>query len=119
MYKVVKLNTKLGVQWLVVDKRGNLVEMPCKFLKHIRLIGQTRRTQRSYAYSLKYFWQYLEAINLSYQDVSMKTFFGFLGWLQNPLLITNVIEISPSAPIRSAKTLNTYMAGVMSFYQYL
>lgn len=119
MYSVIELKTKQGKQYALVNDKGALENPPCKFLKHIRIIGMSPYTQRSYAYALKLFTEFLESKDITYKDASMSTFYEFLGWLQNPLIGTNAIELNPSKPKRSARTVNTYMSGVMSFYRYL
>ena len=119
MYDVVKINTQNGVQWVLRDKEGLLAVLPCRFLKHLRIVGKSVNTQKSYAYALKYLSEYLDGKGLTYTDVTMRNIFEFLAWLQIPSIGSKIVELHPTKIKRSAITVNTYISGVMSFYQYL
>ena len=111
MYKAKKIKTSRGEQWIVVSENGELSELPCRFLKHISAVGQSICTQKSYAYSLKYLSDYLLENNTKYMLIGMRELYGFTAWLQAPK--------EPNNAVRSPRAVNTYIAGVMSFYRYL
>lgn len=120
MFTVLEINTTAyGTQYVVISEDGKMAELPCKFLKHLGLIGKSPYTQRGYAYALRFFSEYLESIHLDYQDVSMRHLSGFLDWLHNPVSGGKIVELSQIETIRSPRTINTYMAAIMSFYRYL
>ncbi len=119
MYVVKSINTNTGFQWCLLDDNGHLVELPNRFLKHLSNVGKSSYTLKGYAYGLKFFSEFLENENIKYTDVGMNNFFEFLVWLQDPSIGTNVRNIKESKPLRAPRTVNTYMAAVMSFYRYL
>lgn len=120
MFTVLEINTTTyGTQYAIIGEHGNIVELPCKFLKHLGLIGKSPYTQRGYAYALKFFSEYLESIHLNYTDISMYHLSGFLEWLHSPVPNSKIIELSQADSIRSPRTINTYVSAVMSFYRYL
>ena len=120
MYKVESITTNWGIQWVLVNEEGNMVELPCKFLKHLSATNKSSNTGRSYAYALKFFSEFLETRHVVYTDVTMRELFEFLAWLQDPLSCSNVVQLKQdNIPSRSARTVNTYMAAVMSFYRFL
>ena len=109
MFTVLEINTTTyGRQYAVIGEDGKIVELPCKFLKHLGLTGKSPYTQRGYAYALKLFSEYLESIHLNYSDVSMRHLSGFLEWLHSPLPSSKIIELSQIGSIRSPRTINTY-----------
>lgn len=120
MYQVETIFTNREPQWVLVGSEGNLVDLPCKFLKHLSAINKSNNTGRIYAYALKFFSEFLETKHLAYTDVVMRDLFEFLAWLQDPLNGLNVIRLKQKGRLtRSARTVNTYMAAVMSFYRFL
>lgn len=120
MFTVLEIKTAAyGTQYAVIGEGGKMAELPCKFLKHLGLVGKSLYTQRGYAYALRYFSEYLESIHLEHQDVTMLHLSGFIDWLRNPVPDGKIVELFQVRPIRSPRTINTYMAAVMSFYRYL
>lgn len=107
------------VQHVIVDKAGDLAELPCRYLKHLSTVGKSPNTQRAYAYALKLYSEFLDQIGVSYLEASKATLRSFVAWLQEPLVTTNTIRMVPQEPIRKASTVNNYAAGVLSFYRYL
>ena len=120
MYQVETIFTSQGTQWVLTGEEGHLVELPCKFLKHLSTVNKSGNTGRSYAYALKFFSEFLEAKHVVYTNVTMRELFEFLAWLQNPLNGSHVVQLKQgNMSVRSARTINTYMAAVMSFYRFL
>lgn len=108
-----------GTHHVVVDGEGHLAALPCKFLKHLRVIGKSANTQKAYAYALKAYSNFLEQIGVEYLDADKQTLASFVAWLQDPTVGTNVTKIAPGKPAREASTVNNYIAAVLSFYKYL
>ena len=118
MYYVQKVDTSIGEQWALVREDGMLSALPCRFLKHLRAIGRSIYTQKEYAVALKFFSEFTDTLQLEYSQASMETFSEFVAWLQSPNVGFNVIPLERKA-VRSARTVNTYMAAIMGFYGYL
>ena len=108
-----------SLQHVVVDGGGHLAVLPCRFLKHLRVVGKSSNTQKAYAYALKEYSIFLEQIGLEYVQADKRTLTSFVAWLQDPTVGTKVVNLAPGKPSRAASTVNNYIAAVLSFYKYL
>lgn len=72
------------VRYVLVDQQGDMVLPVMKFLKYKDNTGTARNTPRSYCYTLKNYFEFLEQKNMSYMDVGIDQLAEFVRWLQNP-----------------------------------
>jgi hypothetical protein len=70
--RVVEIERQDGQRrYVVIDEDGGLVEPIVRYLKYLDCVGSARQTLRSYAYSLKHYWEYLTQQQLDWQQVSL------------------------------------------------
>lgn len=119
-YRVEHISVKgQGEQHVVVDANGQLMQLPCKFLKYVRSVGKSANTQRAYAYALKEYSNYLASIGVNYLDADKQTIIGFTAWLQYPDLSDKVVPFLGAKPSRKPASVNNFVSGVLAFYRYL
>jgi len=82
------------------------------------LIVSARQTLRSYAYSLKHYWQYLTQQRLVWQQVTLDDLSRFVLWLKLPSGSLKVLPAHPVPQARSNRTINHALTVVRSFYDY-
>jgi integrase len=118
--KVESLITGEGKErYMLVDDKGDPVEIVLKYIKYKDNIGAARNTLRAYCYHLKLFFEFLEQENLDYRDIGIDEMASFMRWLQNPY---GSLKISPIATVtskRTAKTINIIISTVIGLYDYL
>jgi integrase/recombinase XerD len=106
-------------RYMLVDEFGMPNIPAMKYLKYIDNVGKSYNTQKTYCYSLKLYFEYLQEINMDYQNVNINSLANFVGWLRNPYETNNVINIRPVKSKRTARTINLIMTAVTNFYDYL
>lgn len=118
--KVESLITGEGKErYMLVDDKGDPVEIVLKYIKYKDNTGAARNTLRAYCYHLKLFFEFLEQENLDYRDIGIDEMASFMRWLQNPY---GSLKISPIAAVtskRTAKTINIIISTVIGLYDYL
>ncbi|MFA9377025.1 MAG: tyrosine-type recombinase/integrase [Lachnotalea sp.] len=107
------------IRYLLIDEYGNPVEPVMKFLKFKDHAGKSRNSLRAYCYHLKSFFDYLIHKEKLYTDVILDDIPGYMRWLQNPFDNGKIIPINRIKPLRMPATINTYVATVVNFYNYL
>ena len=81
--RVVEVEKQDGQRrYVVIDEAGVLVEPIVRYLKYLDCIGSARQTLRSYAYSLKQYWEYLTQQHLNWQEVTLDDLSRFVLWLK-------------------------------------
>jgi site-specific recombinase XerD len=91
-----------------------------EFLDFQRVAQQASpNTVRSYASSLARWWDYLEAIGLAWDEVSLPMFTPFLTVLRTgePPGVTR-LPVGDSGPVLAESTVAARVAAVLSFYRY-
>lgn len=69
--RVVEIERQDGQhRYVVIDEDGKLVEPIVRYLKYLDCVGSARLTLRSYAYSLKHYWEYLTQQQLNWEQDS-------------------------------------------------
>lgn len=106
------------IRYLVIDDDWMPIEPITKYLKHLDNVGKSVNTLKTYAYSLKSYFEYLKEIKKEYSDVNFNLLSNFVGWLRNPYS-DNVISMKPVKPVRKEKTINLIITVIISFYDYL
>ncbi len=117
--RVVEIETQDHQRrYVVIDDAGMLVEPIGRYLKYLDRIGLARQTLRSYAYSLKHYWQYLTQQRLVWQQVTLDDLSHFVLWLKVPSGSLKVLPAHPVPQARSNRTINHALTVVRSFYDY-
>lgn len=114
----VKLNNNQK-RYLLVYDNGLPVIPVAKYLKYLDNGEKSFNTQKTYAYSLKLFFEYLQEIDIDYRQANINTLSDFVGWLRNPYENNKVITIKPTKAKRTAKSVNLTITVVTNFYDYL
>ena len=117
--KVEKFITGKGTtRYILVDSRGVPIEPVLRFLRFKDNCGRARNTMRAYCFHLKFYFEYLGFIGMTFEDVGIDELAGFIRWLQNGGYCGKVIQLFITSE-RSAQTINVYLSTVYAFYDYL
>src|SRR4051812_42205304 len=117
--RVVEIETRDGQRrYVVIDEVGSLVGPVVRYLKYLDCIGSARQTLRSYAYSLKLYWEFVQQQQLDWQQVTLDNFSRFVLWLKLPSGSLKVLPAHPVSQARSNRTINHTLTVVRSFYDY-
>jgi len=117
--RVVEIERQDGQRrYVVIDEDGVLVEPIVRYLKYLDCVGSARETLRSYAYSLKHYWEYLTQQQLDWQQVTLDDLSRFVLWLKLPSGSLKVLPAHPVPQARSNRTINHTLTVVRSFYDY-
>ncbi|WP_063556733.1 tyrosine-type recombinase/integrase [Clostridium ljungdahlii] len=106
-------------RYLLVDDNGLPIIPAAKYLKYIDNGEKSFNTQKTYAYSLKLYFEYLQEIDVDYRIVNINILSDFVGWLRNPYESNKVVNIKLTKSKRTEKTVNLIITVVTSFYDYL
>ena len=106
-------------RYLLVDDNGLPIIPVAKYLKYIDNSEKSFNTQKTYAYSLKLYFEYLQEIDVDYRNVNINILSNFVGWLRNPYENNKVVNLKPIKAKRSEKTVNLTITVVTNFYDYL
>ncbi|MEQ3457577.1 tyrosine-type recombinase/integrase [Enterococcus cecorum] len=106
-------------RYLLVDDSGLLIIPVAKYLKYIDNSEKSFNTQKTYCYSLKLYFEYLQEINVDYRNVNINILSDFVGWLRNPYENNKVVNLKPIKAKRTEKTVNLTITVVTNFYDYL
>ena len=114
----VKLDNNQRRYLLVDDSRLPIIPV-AKYLKYIDNSEKSFNTQKTYCYSLKLYFEYLQEINVDYRNVNINILSDFVGWLRNPYENNKVVNLKPTKAKRTEKTINLTITVVTNFYDYL
>ena len=111
--------TKLDGQhdtWLVVG--DNFLPIPeiQEFIGYLVNIEKSPHTLRAYAHHLKLYWEFLNAVQKSWQQIGLNDLADFVHCLRSNS--NNVITLHEAAAKRCESTVNTILAAVSSFYHF-
>lgn len=106
-------------RYLLVYDNGLPVLPVAKYLKYLDNCQKSFNTQKTYAYSLKLYFEYLQEIDLDYKQVNINILSNFVGWLRNPHSNIKTVTIKPCKSKRSEKTVNLTITIITNFYDYL
>ena len=117
--RVVEIERQDGQRrYVVIDEDGGLIGPIVRYLKYLDCVGSARQTLRSYAYSLKHYWEYLTQQHLDWQQVTLDDLSRFVLWLKLPSGSLKVLPAHPVPQARSNRTINHILTVVRSFYDY-
>ena len=71
-------------RYLLLDDNGLPIIPVARYLKYIDNSEKSFNTQKTYAYSLKLYFEYLKEVNVDYRNVNINILSNFVGWLRNP-----------------------------------
>lgn len=106
-------------RYLLVDDSGLPIIPVAKYLKYIDNSEKSFNTQKTYCYSLKLYFEYLQEIDIDYRNVNINILSDFVGWLRNPYENNKVVNLKPTKAKRTEKTVNLTITVVTNFYDYL
>lgn len=106
-------------RYILVDDNGLPIIPVAKYLKYIDNSEKSFNTQKTYCYSLKLYFEYLEHINIDYRNVNINILSDFVGWLRNPYENNKVVNLKPTKAKRTEKTVNLIITVITNFYDYL
>lgn len=102
--------------WTVVDGNGLVVEPIEDYLAYLAAIERSPTTVRAYAFSLKLWFEFLSARDVSWDTAGVEEVSRFVAWLRAPA--DNVVAIDGSASRLAARTVNRHLSGLFGFYDY-
>lgn len=106
-------------RYILVNNKGIPIVPVAKYLKYIDNSEKSFNTQKTYCYSLKLYFEYLNEINVDYRNVNINILSNFVAWLRNPYESNKVSNIKPIKAKRTEKTVNLTITVVTNFYDYL
>ena len=111
--------TRRGVpnDWTVVNADGIPHLLAAGYLNHLTNVEVPPTTRRAYAYDLAAYLTFLDARQLSVDDVTNEVLGQFIRWLRAP--DANVVAVSDVSAARARSTANRALCAVSSFYRYL
>lgn len=118
--EVAKVKTEDGKErYFVADDDGLPIEPILKFIRFKDNTNFARNTLRMYCQHLKLYFEYLQQIELDFQDVTIDDLALFVNWLQNPYKSTKIITTHQVETARSPRTVNIVVNTVLAFYDYI
>ncbi|EDZ57038.1 transposition regulatory protein TnpA [Bacillus cereus H3081.97] len=106
-------------RYLLLNSKGLPVISAMKYLKYLDTTGKSSNTQRTYCYSLKHFFTYLEETNRNYKYIRFEDLVEFVGWLRSPYKSSKITPFQLEKSIRTEKTINLTITVLANFYDYL
>lgn len=113
-------------QYKLLYDDGSVVDEVERFIFFLSTCGKSPNTQRTYAYNLKLFYDFMISRKIDikglFDDKGNKpidVLCSFIFWLQYPNAASNKFEFHGEKCKRSNRTVNAIMSSVLSFYQYL
>lgn len=107
------------IRYILVDDAGQPVIPVIKYLKHLDNTDKSRNTIKTYCYSLKLYFEFLNEIRKDYREINISDLSNFVGWLRNPYNNSKVLVLNPTKARRTEKTVNLTVTAVTNFYDYL
>src|SRR5260370_5367490 len=101
--------------WTVLDD-GDPVQPVEAFLAHLQALDRSPTTVRTYATSLKLWWQFLARVGAVFDEVTVEHVSRFVAWLRAPAENVTVLEGGDARC--AAATVNRHLAALFSFYDY-
>ncbi|MBE7121474.1 tyrosine-type recombinase/integrase [Bacillus cereus] len=106
-------------RYILLNQEGFPVMPVMKYIKYLDSTGKSPNTQKTYCYSLKHFFTYLEETNKEYKYVRFEDLVEFVGWLRSPYRSSKVTSLHQEKAKRTEKTINLTITVIVNFYDYL
>jgi site-specific recombinase XerD len=100
----------------VLDDSGELVAPVEAYLAHLQALDRSPTTARSYAMSLKLWFEFLGLAEARWDEAKAEHVSRFVAWLRAPA--PNVVVLEGGNARRSPPTVNRHLAALFSFYDY-
>lgn len=122
--KIQEIETPKGLRWIILDDNYKVIEPVRDYLKYLDNLGRSPNTLKNYAFHLKTYFEYLQILNLGFNEIAshdsksaLEILADFMGWLENPHYFENILNLS--LKVRSDITINTITDTVINFYDFL
>ena len=102
--------------WTVIDDAGGPVAPIEAYLAHLQALDRAPTTARAYATSLKLWIEFLNGIQVGWDEAQAGHVSRFVAWLRAPA--DNVVVMDGGSARRCPATLNRHLAALFSFYDY-
>jgi integrase len=106
-----------GVEsWTVLGDDGDVLVPAERYLAYLTALERSPNTVRSYASSLRLWFEFLAYAGVGWGDAGPEDVARFVAWLRAPA--ENVIVLDGGAAQRSPATVNRHLAAVFGFYDH-
>lgn len=102
--------------WTVLDDAGEVVAAVEAFLAHLQTLDRSPTTTRTYATSLKLWFEFLSLVEVGWDEARAEHVSRFVAWLRAPA--DNVVVLEGGSARRAPATVNKHLAALFSFYDY-
>ncbi len=106
-------------RYILLDKEGLPMSPAMKYIKYLDKTGKSPNTQKTYCYSLKHFFTYLEETNKDFKNIRLEDIVEFVGWLRSPYQSSKVTPLHHVKAKRTEKTINLTITVIANLYDYL
>jgi len=102
--------------WTLLDGDGEVVAPVEAYLAHLQALDRSPTTARTYATSLKLWFEFLAHVEVPWDAAKVEHVSRFVAWLRAPA--ANVVVLEGGDARRCASTVNKHLAALFSFYDY-
>ena len=102
--------------WTVLDDAGEVVAAVEAYLAHLQALDRSPTTARTYATSLKLWFEFLARVAVGWDEARAEHVSRFVAWLRAPA--DNVVVLDAGTARRAPATVNKHLAALFSFYDY-
>lgn len=124
--KVQPIKTKKGIRYILIGNDCKPEPVVTRYLKYLDNLGKSPNTQRSYAYDLLLYCEFMEQQGIPLLDLCKNPDKGpvdilgeFVLWLQYPDHSKGIFHMGGEDCARSNRTVNHIMSAVLELYRYL
>lgn len=124
--KVQKISTPKGTRYILLDDNYVPVNVVNRYLKYLDNIGKSPNTQRSYAYDLLLYLQYLQKKGVGILEIGTDSQKGpveilgeFVLWLRYPDYANGIIHYDRESCARCNNSINHIISSVLELYRFL
>lgn len=121
MYRVQQVNLKRGgTAATVVDENYIPVEPVHRWIRHLVALRRSPRTIETYAYGARFLMEFCDLTGKEWESLSLEDLGQFVNWMLLPGSIParDVVSIAEQPVARSETTVNLYLSGVWSLYEF-
>lgn len=106
------------MEYILVNQNFDIVVPVRRYLNYLFATGKSPNTIRNYCYHLKTYFSFLEELKLEYNYVSTESLVAFIQWLRKPIHSMKIDFLYQDDSVCDS-TINTIIAAISSFYQYI
>jgi site-specific recombinase XerD len=104
--------------WLVLDDEYQAIKPITEFIKYLRNVDKSPYTIKSYAHSLKLYWEFLAYNEIDWIQINIGVLAKFISWLRTRKNEKNIIDLSQLRIERHNSSINAILGCLSSFYRY-